>query len=190
MAKLKIISGSNRPGRFNPQPTAWIESLAKMIPGVEVEVLDLAEINLPFLDETKPPMYGQYDHDHTKAWAAKIADADGFVFVTPEYNHTYPAVLKNAIDYLFTEWNNKPVAFVSYGAVSGGMRAADHLRSLASVLNMFALREQVLIPNYWGGLNDAGEYQFTDEQAGAANEMLKKLAFWADEMKASRAKLG
>ncbi len=190
MAKIKIITGSNRPGRFNPQPTAWIKKIAETMPGAEVEVLDLAEINLQFLDETKPPMYGQYDHEHSKAWSAKIAEADGFVFVTPEYNHTYPAVLKNAIDYLFTEWNYKPVAFVSYGAVSGGMRAADHLRTLASVLNMFALREQVLIPNYWGGLNEAGEYQFTEEQDKAATEMLTKLVFWSDEMKASRAKLG
>jgi NAD(P)H-dependent FMN reductase len=189
MAKIKIITGSNRPGRFNPQPVAWIKSIAETVPGIEVEVLDLVEINLPFLDETMPPMMGQYEHAHTKAWAAKIGEADGFVFVTPEYNHAYPAVLKNAIDYLFAEWNYKPVAFVSYGAIAGGARAVEQLRTLASVLNMFALKEQVAIANYWGGLNESGEYQFTEDQAKVATEMLGKLAFWAEEMKTSRAKL-
>ena len=189
MAKIKIITGSNRPGRFNPQPVAWIKSIAEIVPGIEIEVLDLAAINLPFLDETMPPMMHQYEHAHTKAWADKISAADGFVFVTPEYNHAYPAVLKNAIDYLFKEWNYKPVSFVSYGAIAGGARAVEQLRSLASVLNMFALKEQVVIPNYWGGLNEAGEYQFTEDQSKAATEMLTKLAFWAEEMKTSRAKL-
>ncbi len=189
MAKIKIITGSNRPGRFNPQPVAWVKSIAETVSGIEVEVLDLAEINLPFLDETLPPMMGQYTQVHTKAWSAKIGEADGFIFVTPEYNHAYPAVLKNAIDYLFTEWNYKPVAFVSYGAVVGGALAVEQLRSLASVLNMFALKEQVVIPNYWGGLNEDGEYQFTAEQGKVATEMLIKLAFWSEEMKVSRAKL-
>ncbi len=189
MAKIKIITGSNRPGRFNIQPAKWMESIAKSFPGIEVELLDLQEINLPLLDETVPPAMGQYSNEHTKAWSSKIAEADGFIFVTPEYNHSYSAILKNAIDYLFKEWNYKPVTFISYGSVAGGSRAVEHLRAIAAEIKLYDLREQVIIPNYWGGLNDKGEYQFTEEQTNHAKGMLEALVFWANEMKASREKM-
>lgn len=189
MVKIKIIGGSSRPGRFNVQPTRFVESLAKEMSGYEVEVLDLQEINLPFLDESAPPMMQKYENQHTKNWSAKIAEADGFVFVTPEYNHSYSAVLKNAIDYLLHEWNHKPVTFVSYGSLAGGSRAVEHLRAVAAELKMYDLREQLMLPNYWNNLDEKGEYQFTEEQKNATKVMLSSLIFWAEEMKNSRLKL-
>lgn len=189
MVKIKIIAGSNRPGRFNIQPVRFVESLAKEISGCEIEVLDLQEINLPFLDETTPAMMQQYKNQHTKDWSEIISEADGFVFVTPEYNHSYSAVLKNAIDYLFLEWNYKPVSFVSYGSLAGGSRAVEHLRAVAAELKMYDLREQVMLPNYWNHLNEMGEYLFTEEQKTTTKKMLDSLIFWAEEMKNSRIKL-
>jgi len=108
MVKIKIIAGSTRPGRFNIQPARWITEIAKARTDIETELLDLAEINLPFMDEPELPMQHKYSKEHTKKWAAKIGEADGFVFVTPEYNHSISPVLKNAVDYLFQEWNFKP----------------------------------------------------------------------------------
>ena len=189
MLKIKIITGSNRPGRFNIQPTTFVESIAKLMPDMEVEVLDLEQIALPFLDEANPPMMRQYTKQHTKDWSAKIDEADGFVFVTPEYNHSYSPILKNAIDFLFQEWNYKPVTFVSYGSLAGGSRAVEHLRSIAAEVKLYDLREQVLIPNYWHGLDEQGEYTFTEDQASTVKNMLTTLVFWAGEMKESRKKL-
>lgn len=192
MVTLKIISGSSRPGRFNDQPVRFIEEVAREVlasEGVEIEVLDLAALNLPFLDEAKPPMMQDYAHDHTKAWSKMIAEADGFIMVTPEYNHSYSPVLKNAIDYLFKEWNYKPVGFVSYGSLAGGSRAVEHLRGVAAELKMYDLREQVLLPNYWENMSTEGKYQFNDRHKGSVTELLTQVVFWAGEMKAARAKL-
>jgi NAD(P)H-dependent FMN reductase len=193
MVKIKILSGSSRPGRFNDQPVQFVETVARELlasEGVEIEMLDLASINLPFLDEAKPPMMQDYAHDHTKAWSKSIAEADGFIMVTPEYNHSYSPVLKNAIDYLFKEWNHKPVAFVSYGSLAGGSRAVEHLRGVAGELKMYDLREQVMLPNYWEHMSAEGKYEFTDRHKDSVKELVKQVVFWATEMKAARAKLG
>lgn len=189
MPNIKIITGSSRPGRFNTQPATWLYNIAKQRPDIEIELLDLAEINLPFLDEASSPMSGQYENSHTKQWAQTIGEADGFVLITPEYNHSYSPVLKNAIDYLYAEWNFKPVAYVSYGSLAGGSRAVEHLRGIAAELKMFDLREQIMLPNYWDHLNQQGEYQFTEQQQQAADALLGQLTFWADHMKQARAKL-
>jgi len=189
MVKLKIITGSVRPGRFNDQPVRFIESIAKGVVGVEVEVLDLAEINLPFMDETKPPMMQDYALEHTKKWSATIAEADGFIMVTPEYNHSYSPVLKNAIDYLFKEWNYKPVSFASYGSLAGGSRAVEHLRTVAAEVKMYDLREQILLPNYWDNLDSEGKYQFNDRHKESVTDMVQQLAFWAVAMKTARAQM-
>lgn len=189
MPKIKIITGSNRPGRFNIQPAEWIEGLAKARTDAEVQLLDLAVVNLPFLNEPNPPMMQQYEFEHTKHWANEIDEADGFVFVTPEYNHSFSPILKNAIDYLFKEWHYKPVAFVSYGSLAGGSRAVEHLRAVTAEIKMYDLREQIMLPNYWEHLNESGSYQFTQAQTESANHMLDSLVFWSNEMKASRAKL-
>lgn len=189
MIKIKILAGSNRPNRFNIQPATWISKIAKAHADIDVELIDLAELALPFLDEPIPPSQNKYSKEYTKTWSEKIKDADGFIFVTPEYNHSYSPVLKNAIDYLFFEWHHKPVSFVSYGSLAGGSRAVEHLRGVAAELKMYDLREQIMFPNYWENLNEKGEYQFTERHKNAAEDLLSSLSFWAAELKNSREKL-
>lgn len=188
MITLYVITGSTRPGRFNIQPTNWIYTLAKEQINTAVKLIDLATINLPFYNEPKTPKSKEYHYDYTKAWSKKIALADGFIFVTPEYNHSYSGVLKNAIDYLFYEWNNKPVSFVSYGATAGGARAVEHLRGVVGELGMYDIREHVILPNYWEHTNKDGVYQFTEAQQKDANTMIQTLVFWAKIMKDAREK--
>jgi NAD(P)H-dependent FMN reductase len=140
--RLAIIVGSTRSGRKSSAVAAWVASGAERRDDIDVEIVDLAEHHLPFFDEPVPPIVGEYLHDHTRAWANVIAAFDGFIFVTPEYNHSVPGVLKNAIDYLFAEWSDKVAGFVTYG-VDGGVRAADHLRIVLGELRVADVRTQV-----------------------------------------------
>ena len=133
MIKIGIILGSTRPGRNGEQVAKWVYHVASRRDDAEFELVDLLDYPLPHLDEPLPPSMGQYQNSHTQEWAAKIASYDGFVMVTPEYNHGTSGVLKNAIDYLYAEWNNKAVGFVAYGPV-GGARAIEHLRLVAGEL--------------------------------------------------------
>jgi NAD(P)H-dependent FMN reductase len=144
MTRIGIILGSTRPNRNGEQVARWVYDIAASRTDAEFELVDLRDYPLPHLDEPLPPSLGQYQNEHTKQWADKIASFDGFVFVTPEYNHSTSGVLKNAIDYLYAEWNNKAVGFVSYGSV-GGARAAEHLRLIAGELQMADVRQQVAL---------------------------------------------
>jgi NAD(P)H-dependent FMN reductase len=144
VTRIGIILGSTRPNRNGEQVAKWVLELASGRDDAEFELVDLRDFPLPHLDEPLPPSLGQYANDHTKQWAAKIASFDGFVIVTPEYNHGTSGVLKNAIDFLYAEWNNKAVGFVSYGSV-GGARAAEHLRLVAGELQMADVRQQVAL---------------------------------------------
>jgi NAD(P)H-dependent FMN reductase len=144
VTRIGIILGSTRPNRNGEQVAKWVLELASARDDAEFELVDLRDYPLPHLDEPMPPSFGQYANDHTKEWAAKIASFDGFVIVTPEYNHSTSGVLKNAIDFLYAEWNNKAVGFVSYGA-AGGARAAEHLRLVAGELQMADVRQQVVL---------------------------------------------
>jgi NAD(P)H-dependent FMN reductase len=144
MTRIGIILGSTRPNRNGEQVARWVYDIASRRDDAEFELVDLRDYPLPHLDEPLPPSMGQYQNEHTKAWAEKIASFDGFVIVTPEYNHSTSGVLKNAIDYLYAEWNNKAVGFVSYGGV-GGARAAEHLRLVAGELQMADVRQQVAL---------------------------------------------
>lgn len=194
MSTIKIVIGSTRPGRFASTFAAWLSSVAKEFtaanPGSpRIELVDLADQHLPMLDEAAPASMGKYEHDHTKAWAKVVTEADGFVFVAQEYNHGYSASLKNAIDYLFYEWNNKPVAFASYGGAAGGARAVEQLREVSGEVKLYDLREAVLVPNYWAQLDATGAFKASEDQVNAAKTMFQALAFWTDEMKASRARL-
>jgi NAD(P)H-dependent FMN reductase len=144
MIRIGIILGSTRPNRNGEQVARWVYDNAALRSDAEFELVDLRDYPLPHLDEPLPPSLGQYQNDHTRQWADKIASFDGFVIVTPEYNHSTSGVLKNAIDYLYAEWNNKAVGFVSYGAV-GGARAAEHLRLVAGELQMADVRQQVTL---------------------------------------------
>lgn len=189
MIKIKIITGSVRPGRFNIQPATWIYSVAQKRKDVSAELLDLLEIKLPFFDEPTPPSQKQYSKEHTKRWSKTIDGADGFIFVTPEYNHGVSPALKNAVDYLFYEWHYKPVCFISYGSLAGGARSVEHWRGIAAEVKMYDLREQIMLPNYWEHLDESGKYQFSKQHEQSANEMLDSLIFWAGKMKEARAEL-
>lgn len=144
MTRIGIILGSTRPNRNGEQVAQWVLDVASSRDDAEFELIDLRDHPLPHLDEPLPPSLGQYHNEHTKKWAAKIASFDGFVIVTPEYNHSTSGVLKNAIDYLYAEWNNKAVGFVSYGS-AGGTRAVEHLRLVAGELQLADVRQQVAL---------------------------------------------
>jgi NAD(P)H-dependent FMN reductase len=141
---IAIITGSTRPGRNNIAVARWVFQLAAKRRDANFELVDIVDYPLPLLDEPLPPVLGHYSHEHTKRWAAKIASFDGYVFVVPEYNHGTSAVLKNAIDYLYAEWNHKAAGFVSYGAV-GGARAVEHLRTVMGNLMVADVSQQVLL---------------------------------------------
>ena len=142
MTKIAIILGSTRPGRNGEAVARWVVEQARGRSDAEYELVDLRDHPLPHLDEAVPASMGMYSQPHTKEWAATIAAYDGFVFVTPEYNHGTTGVLKNALDYLYAEWNNKAAAFVSYGS-AGGVRAVEHLRLIVGELQMADVRQQV-----------------------------------------------
>ena len=142
--KIAVITGSTRPGRNNEAVARWVYERARKRTDAEFELVDIKVYNLPLLDEAAPAESGQYSQLHTKVWAAKIASFDAYVFVTPEYNHGTSAALKNAIDYLFREWNDKAAGFVSYGAV-GGARAVEHLRLILANVKIATVRAQVML---------------------------------------------
>ncbi|MFI7344186.1 NADPH-dependent FMN reductase [Streptomyces sp. NPDC050085] len=143
MTTIGIILGSTRPGRMGPQIAQWVEKTAGTRQDADFELVDIADYNLPLFDEPRSPRMGDYAHDHTRAWAAKIDELDGFVFVTPEYNRSIPAALKNAIDFVYNEWNNKAAGFVGYGSNVSGARALDHLRHIAGAVQLAAVHSQV-----------------------------------------------
>lgn len=144
MFRLAIIIGSTRPHRNGEAVAQWIFDIARQRRQTDVELVDIRDYRLPLLDEPQPASSGQYSHVHTRAWSEKIASFDGFVFVTPEYNHAPPAALKNALDYLFHEWNNKSAGFVGYGAM-GGVRAVQELRHIMGALMIADVRTQVTL---------------------------------------------
>jgi NAD(P)H-dependent FMN reductase len=144
MIKVAVVTGSTRPGRNNEAVARWVYDIAAKRKDAQVDIVDIADYNLPLLDEPVPPSMGQYSKPHTKAWAEKIDSFDAYVFVTPEYNHAPSGALKNAIDYLYREWNNKAAGFVSYGS-AGGARAVEQLRLIMGELMVADVRAQVML---------------------------------------------
>jgi len=144
MIKIAIVIGSTRPGRKAEAVARWVHAVATKRSDAEFEIVDIKDFDLPLLDEPMPPSRGQYTQPHTKAWAAKIASFDAYVFVTPEYNHGPSGALKNAIDYLYREWNNKAAGFVGYGS-AGGTRAVEQLRLVMGELLVADVRAQVAL---------------------------------------------
>jgi NAD(P)H-dependent FMN reductase len=181
--------GSTRPNRFGIQPAEWIMELAKDHAGAKFELVDLADVNLPFLDEPEPPIAGNYVNEHTKAWAKIVDEADGYIIITPEYNHGVAASLKNAIDFAAQEWYYKPVGYVSYGATAGGIRAVEHLHNTFVWLRAYNMFDELAIQRYWHQLDDNGKFVPTDHQAKIAHELLDHVAFWAQHMKQARLEL-
>jgi NAD(P)H-dependent FMN reductase len=143
MTRIGIILGTTRPGRVGPQVAQWVEKTARTREDADFELVDLADYDLPLFDEPQSPLMGAYEHVHTHTWSARIAELDGFVFVTPEYNRSIPSALKNAIDFLYREWNNKAAGFVAYGSNVSGARAVEHLRLIAGALQLATVRTQV-----------------------------------------------
>ena len=181
---ILLIIASTREQR-NGEPIArWLAGLAAQREDLTSELVDLASFQLPFLSATTPPMSPDSRDPAAAGWAATIAAADGYVVVTPEYNHGYPASLKNALDHLFTEWKRKPIGFVSYGGLSGGARAVEQLRQVAVELEMVAVRAQVTIPRIWAALSDSGELREPPNQA--AQLLLDDMAWWAGALRQGR----
>src|SRR6266849_3604228 len=145
--RIAIIIGSTRPGRNGEAVAKWVHEIAQKRSDTEFELVDIKDFNLPLLDEPMSPMMGQYTHQHTKEWSAKIASFDAYVFVTPEYNHGTSGALKNAIDYLYGEWNNKAAGFVGYGS-AGGTRAVEQLRLNLAEVQIATVRNQVALSLY------------------------------------------
>jgi NAD(P)H-dependent FMN reductase len=143
--KIAVIIGSTRPGRNGEQVAKWVHEMASKRTDAEFELVDLLDFNLPHLDEAIPASMGVYANAHTQAWAAKVAEFDGYIFVTPEYNHSTSGALKNALDFIYSEWNNKAAGFVSYGASAGGSRAVEHLRLIAGELQLADVRAQLAL---------------------------------------------
>ena len=179
MPKLYVILASTREGRRGPAVAEWFVGMARAHGGFDVEVIDLAEVNLPLLDEPAHPRLRKYVHEHTKAWSARIDAADAFVFVTPEYDYGPPAALVNALQYLVHEWSYKAAAFVSYGGVSGGTRGVQLTKLTVTALRMMPLPEAVSIPFFERHLDEAtGTFDPGEVQARAATAMLDELAKW------------
>lgn len=185
MYRLKIINSTVRPGRKGPIVVQWIQEKAASQGDFEVEVLDLKEIDLPLMNEPKHPRLKQYEHEHTKYWSSKIDEADALIFVTAEYDHNYPAPLRNALEYLIQEWAYKPAGVVSYGGVSAGTRAAKSLQGDLASLQVVTLKEMVNIP-FFGEFIKEEKLVPNEIMDKAADVMLKQLLRWAKGMKVIR----
>lgn len=183
--KIKLIVGSTRANRFSEKPADWIEGLAKERSELEVERLDLRDYPLPFFEEPLPPGFAKDDYSNPDIirWREKIREADGFIICTPEYNHGYPAVLKNALDTVYHAWSRKAVAFVSWGG-AGGTRGVEQLRLVAIELDMAPSRFAVHISNPWF-IKSVSEID-TEPNRQSAAALLDNLVWWTAALKAAR----
>jgi NAD(P)H-dependent FMN reductase len=188
MLKVAIILGSTRPDRNGEAVARWVYNIAKKRSNddTEFEYVDIKDFNLPLLDEPIPPSQDQYSKDHTKEWSTKIDSFDAFIFVTAEYNHGIPGALKNAIDFLYREWNNKAAGFVSYGG-TGGIRSVEHLRLVMAELQVADVRAQVALSLYTD-FENFKTFKPASYQEQALNTLLDQLISWGTELKALRRK--
>lgn len=183
--KLHVLIGSTRPGRAGLPIASWFFALAQAHGTFEVRLVDLAEVNLPFLDEPNHPTLRKYTKDHTKSWSATVDAADAFVFVIPEYNFGAPPALLNALDFVYHEWGYKPVGLVSYGGISGGLRSAQMLKQVMSAMRLVPIVEAVAIPAFRQHVAD-GVFTPTEMHERAATAMLTELHRWADALRVLR----
>lgn len=184
MVKIGIILGSTRPGRNTEAVAKWVYDIAKGRKDAEFELVDIADYNLPLLDEPVPPSMGQYSKEHTKRWSAKIASFDGYVFVTPEYNRATTGALKNAIDYLYHEWNNKAAGFVGFGS-AGGTRAVENLRLIMGELQVADVRAQVSL-SLFTDFQNFSQLDPADHHVESVNTMLEQVIAWSKAMQSVR----
>lgn len=184
--KLHVIVCSTRPGRVGFSVARWFNEYAKQHSQFDVELVDLADVNLPVYDEAYHPARARYEKEHTKAWSAIVSRADAYVFVTPEYNYGPPPAFINALNYLYKEWNYKPCGFVSYGGISGGMRAVQLAKQLVTALKMMPMVEGVAVPLVMNFLDENKEFKSNDLIDKAADTMLAEMLRWANGLKAMR----
>ncbi|KSU69996.1 NAD(P)H-dependent FMN reductase [Pseudarthrobacter enclensis] len=185
MTKIAIVTGASRPGSVNKSVAEWVLAQVAGRSDAEFELVDVADFNLPLLDEAYPAMYQNYQNDHTKSWSAKISEFDGFIFVAHEYNHSAGPVLLNALSYLNAEFNNKAAGFVSYGSM-GGVRAVEHLRGVLSELQVAHVRNQVMF-SLFTDFENFSKFQPTEQSAGTLAPMVDQLIIWTRAMEAVRA---
>lgn len=184
MIRIAVIVGSTRPGRKAEDVARWVMEIAKLRSDAAYELVDVQDFHLPLLDEEVPPSMGRYAQHHTKAWAAKIASYDGFVFVTPEYNHGTSAALKNALDFLFAEWNNKAAGFVGYGS-AGGARAVESLRLVMGELKIADVRSQVMLSLYTD-FEHFKTFKPAQHHEKSVTSMLDEVVAWSGALKGMR----
>ncbi len=184
--KLHTIICSTRPGRVGASVARWFHDLAAAQSDFDAELVDLADFNLPIFDEPHHPAMQNYQHEHTRRWAASVQSADAFVFVTPEYNYGPPPALLNALNYVYREWNYKPAGIVSYGGVSGGLRAAQMEKQTFTTLKMMPMVEAVAVQNVARLLDADQVFQPEEFHISSASSMLAELARWATALKTMR----
>jgi NAD(P)H-dependent FMN reductase len=183
---LHVIIASTRPGRVGLAVANWFHTFAVAHGRFDVRLVDLAKVNLPLLDEPAHPTFQKYQHDHTKQWSATVQSADAYAIVTPEYNYGPPPSLVNALNYVYREWNYKPVGFVSYGGISGGLRSVQMTKQIVTTLKMMPMMEGVAIPFVNQHLNEGGAFVAKDFHEKTAREMLEELHKWATALKSMR----
>lgn len=188
MDTLQIIIGSTRPGRVGLKVGEWFYDLAKTQQLFSVELLDLAEINLPFMDEPNHPRLHRYTKQHTIQWSEIITRGDAYIFITPEYNYGIPAPLKNAVDFLYQEWVAKPLSFISYGGMAGGARSTQMMKQVVTTLNMVPIADTIHIPYITKHIAN-GKFLSDDHINKATISMLRKLAVWSKYGKEIRKEL-
>lgn len=184
---LHVLVCSTRPGRVGPSIAVWAHTCAQAHGGFQSTLVDLATFELPVFDEPNHPKLQRYEHAHTKAWSASVASADALVFVMPEYNHGPPSALLNAMNYLVVEWQYKPVAFVSYGGISGGLRAVQVTKQLLTTLKVVPILEGVVVPNVTQQMTADGRFVPNKLHTDSANAMLSELRRWTDALASLRA---
>jgi NAD(P)H-dependent FMN reductase len=184
--KLQVIICSTRPGRVGPSVARWFSEFAAEHTGFETSLIDLVDFHLPLYDEPHHPRLQKYENEHTKKWSASVASADAYVFVTPEYNYCPPPAFGNSLNYLYNEWNYKPCGFVSYGGVSGGLRAVQLEKQLVTTLKMMPMVEGVAIPMVATLLDKDKTFRSNELIDNSAQTMLDELYKWGKALQAMR----
>jgi NAD(P)H-dependent FMN reductase len=188
MPKLGVVIASVREGRVGRPVADWFIERARAHGHFDVDVVDLKDVNLPMFAERSHPRLQQYENDQQKAWSARVAGLDAFVFVMPEYNYSTAPALVNALDYLYVEWNYKAVALVSYGGISAGLRAAQMVKQTVGAFKMVPIVEAISIPFVGQAIDkESGTFKATDSQAKTAATMLDELARWTTALATLRA---
>jgi len=181
MTRIAIITGSTRPGRKSPDIAAWVHQIASRRDDANYQIVDLADHDLPHLEEpVAAAMTQDYQHPYTRRWSRTIDAFDGYIFITPEYNHSMPGVLKNAIDHLYTEWHDKAAGFVGYG-IHGGTRAVEQLRLVMGELHIADVRAQVAL-SLFTDFHNGTDLAPGDHQPTILNTMLDQVTRWADAL--------